>query len=162
MLEFFGEGCGEPPFVHKKGVPRSISPMNITVAGARRILVKREAFDKLVAEALDQLPEEFREKLENVEVIVEDFADPETLRSLGVRSKWELLGLYVGVPLTHRSFFSFNTLPERIYLYYHPILREAGRPQSLVETIRDVVIHEVGHHFGFDDDELEEMSRRNE
>jgi predicted Zn-dependent protease with MMP-like domain len=124
--------------------------------------VTREVFDNLVAEAMDRLPEEFREKLENVEVIVENFPDPETIRSLGLRSKWDLLGLYVGVPLTHRSFFSFNTLPERIYLYYQPILREAGRAQDLVEIIRDVVIHEVGHHFGFDDDELETMSRQSE
>ena len=122
----------------------------------------RELFDKLVAEALDQLPEEFREKLENVEVIVEDFADLETLRSLDLQSRWDLLGLYVGVPLTHRSFFSISTLPERIYLYYHPILRQARRPLDLVKTIRDVVIHEVGHHFGFDDDELEAMSQRTE
>jgi predicted Zn-dependent protease with MMP-like domain len=98
--------------------------------------------------------------MENVEVLVEDFADGETLASLGLRSPWDLLGLYVGVPMTERSFFSAGYLPERIYLYRRPILHAAGHPENIVETIREVVIHEIGHHFGFDDDELEEMVRR--
>jgi len=117
-----------------------------------------ELFEKKVAEALEDLPEEFQKKLENVEVLVEDFADPETLSSVGVRSKWDLLGLYAGVPLTQQSFFATNVLPERIYLYRKPILRLARGPEEVTAAIRDVLIHEVGHHFGFDDKELEAMS----
>lgn len=117
-----------------------------------------ELFEKKVAEALENLPEEFQEKLENVEVMVEDFADSETLRSVGVRSKWDLLGLYVGVPLTQQSFFATHVLPERIYLYRKPILRVSRGPENVAAEIRDVVIHEVGHHFGFDDEELDAMS----
>lgn len=94
--------------------------------------------------------------MENVEILVEEFADVETLRSVGLESPWELLGLYVGVPLTQQSVFYVNPFPERIYLFRRPILRAAGgRP--LVEVIREVVIHEVGHHFGFDDAQLDEM-----
>lgn len=120
----------------------------------------RETFRKSVAKALEDIPAEFREKMENVEVLVEDFADEETLGSLGLRSPWDLLGLYVGVPITQQSFFSVGYLPERIYLYRRPILRAAGQPENVTETIREVVIHEIGHHFGFDDEELEEMVRR--
>ncbi len=117
-----------------------------------------QAFNKHVAKALEEIPEEFQEKMENVEVLVEDFADPETLQSVGLESPWELLGLYVGVPIGQRSVFSPGYLPDRIYLYRRPIVRAAGGPQNVVSTIREVVIHEVGHHFGFDDDELERIT----
>lgn len=117
-----------------------------------------EVFRKHVAKAIDELPDEFREKMENVEVIVEDFADSETLDSLDIETPWELLGLYVGVPLPDQSVFSVILLPERVYIYRRPILRAAGQEgQDVVETIRDVVIHEIGHHFGFDDEELDRM-----
>jgi len=120
--------------------------------------VTRELFNKLVAEALESLPIEFQEKLDNVEVIVEDFPDIETLRSVGATSRWDLLGLYVGVPLSQQSVFSPGYMPERIYLYYRPILRAAGNSANVVATVRDVVLHEIGHHFGFDDDELYAMT----
>lgn len=120
-------------------------------------------FRNHVAKALDELPGEFRRKMENVEVIVEDFADHETLDSLGIESPWDLLGLYVGVPLPEQSVFSVTLLPERIYIYRRPILSAAGYGgESVVETIRDVVIHEIGHHFGFDDEELERMTEHGE
>ncbi|MDQ7783124.1 MAG: metallopeptidase family protein [Desulfomonilaceae bacterium] len=118
----------------------------------------KDQFDRSVAEALDQIPEIFRRKMENVEVIVEDFPDQETLHSLDLDSKWDLLGLYVGVPVTHQSFFSVNVLPDRIYLYRRPIVRSAGRPEKIPTVIRDVVIHELGHHLGFDDEELYAMT----
>ncbi len=117
-----------------------------------------DSFDAQVAEALEQLPKQFQDKMENLEVLVEDFADPDTLRSLGVESKWDILGLYVGVPLTGRSFFTVNLLPERIYLYRRPIIRAAGGRRNLTAHIRSVVVHEVGHHFGFDDSQLAQIT----
>jgi predicted Zn-dependent protease with MMP-like domain len=116
-----------------------------------------DLFKKAVAKAVREIPDEFRERMEDVEVLVEEFADAETLRSLGLESPWELLGLYVGVPLTQRSVFYANPFPERIYLYRRPILHAASGGANLVDVIRDVVIHEVGHHFGFDDEQLDEM-----
>lgn len=116
-----------------------------------------ELFRKHVARAIDEIPTEFREKMENVEVLVEDFPDPETIHSLGLDSQWDLLGLYVGVPLTQQSVFSVNVMPERIYLYRRPILRAARRGTDVVQLIREVIIHEVGHHFGFDDEQLDKM-----
>ncbi len=118
-----------------------------------------ELFHKHVARAIDEIPEEFQEKMENVEILVEDFPDPATLESLDLDSEWDLLGLYVGVPLTERSVFSANVMPERIYLYRRPILR-AAHGRSVTRLIREVIIHEVGHHFGFDDQQLDEMIGR--
>jgi len=106
------------------------------------------------------LPEEFLETMDNVEVLVEDFPDRETLHSLGIESKWDLLGLYQGVPITNRSVFMVSVFPERIFLYRLPILRAARTGRNLVQLIREVVIHEVGHHFGFDDEQLDEMIGR--
>lgn len=117
-----------------------------------------EQFDRSVSEALDQIPEIFRQKMNNVEIFVEDFPDDETVRSLSVDSRWALLGLYVGIPVTHQSFFSHRMLPDRIYLYKQPILRAAGNPANLPQVLRDVIIHEVGHHFGFTDDQLLAMT----
>jgi predicted Zn-dependent protease with MMP-like domain len=119
-----------------------------------------ELFSKAVARALQELPEEFLETMDNVEVLVEDFPDRETLHSLGIESKWDLLGLYQGVPITNRSVFMVSVFPERIFLYRLPILRAARTGRNLVQLIREVVIHEVGHHFGFDDEQLDEMIGR--
>jgi len=120
--------------------------------------VTRDQFDRSVAEALDQIPEIFRRKMDNVEVLVEDFADRETLRSLDIDSRWNLLGLYVGVPVIHQSFFSVNVLPDRIYLFRHPIVLAAGSPEKVPTVIKDVVIHELGHHLGFTDAQIYAMS----
>jgi len=119
--------------------------------------VNPDLFAKAVSKALDELPEEFKEKIENVEVIVEDFPDRQTMDSLGISSRWGLLGLYVGVPINQKSVFSVNILPERIYLYRLPILRMAGGSGNIAEAIRDVLLHEIGHHFGFSEEDLERM-----
>jgi predicted Zn-dependent protease with MMP-like domain len=114
-------------------------------------------FRELVVKTIDDLPDEFREKLDNVEIIIEDFPDQETMRSMNLNSKWDLLGLYVGAPITQRSMFSVPFLPERIYLYRRPIMMAAGSSRRVPAEIREVLIHEIGHHFGFDEEQLEEM-----
>jgi predicted Zn-dependent protease with MMP-like domain len=122
--------------------------------------VRERLFSDHVRRALEEMPEEFRKKMENVEILVEDFADRETLDSVGVESPYGLLGLYVGVPITQQSVFSVSPVPDRICLYRMPILRSVRNRKEIAEKIREVLIHEVGHHFGFDDHELDEMSRR--
>ena len=94
-----------------------------------------EEFADHVNDALEDLPEPFKRKLQNVEVLVEDFADPDTLQSLGIRSRNELLGLYVGVPITRQSVFTVSPLPDRIYLYRLPILRasDASYPVRIAQ-----------------------------
>jgi predicted Zn-dependent protease with MMP-like domain len=124
-------------------------------------IVTPELFRKHVARAVDEIPHEFQEKMENVEILVEDFPDLETIESLDLDSEWDLLGLYVGVPLTERSVFATTIMPERIYLYRRPILR-AARGKSVTQLVREVIIHEVGHHFGLDDEQLDEMIRRSQ
>ena len=124
--------------------------------------VDTELFSKAVSKALQEIPEEFLKTMDNVEVRVDDFPDQETIRLMGLESKWELLGLYQGVPITDRSVFAAAPLPERIFLYRLPILRAARTGRNLVDIIKEVVVHEVGHHFGFDDDQLYEMMGRYE
>lgn len=113
-----------------------------------------------IRKALKSLPEEFRDRLTGVEIVVEDFADDETLRSMEIDSPWNLLGLYTGIPMDKKSLFYLSPLPERIYLYRKPIILASRSRDNLYETIRSVLLHEIGHHFGFDDDELEEMEGR--
>jgi predicted Zn-dependent protease with MMP-like domain len=120
-------------------------------------LNKDSFFETALARAIDELPEEFRAKMENVDIIVEDFADAETLSSMGIVDRHELLGLYVGVPLTAQSSFWVSPLPHRIFLYRKPILRSCPGRRFLAREIRDVLIHEIGHHFGFDDEALYRM-----
>jgi predicted Zn-dependent protease with MMP-like domain len=115
-------------------------------------------FRKKALEALQQIPEGFRENLENLEIIVEDFAEPDTLRSLNLGSRWELLGLYSGQPLSARSFFDNFNPPCRIHLFRLPILRSIDDETRLVEVIRCVMLHEIGHHFGFNDEDLYSFS----
>jgi len=117
-----------------------------------------DLFDTWVEQALEQLPREFLERMEDVDILVEDFPDQETLHSLGISSKWDLLGLYVGVPISERSFFSGTVLPGRIHLYRRPIIRSAAGKESLPKVIKDVIIHELGHHLGFDDSQLYSMT----
>lgn len=109
-----------------------------------------ERFDELVAEALDELPEWVRERLDNVEVVVEDRPPPGQ----------HLLGLYEGVPLTERGAGYTWTLPDRITLYRGPLEREAGPGEAaLKRVVSDTVIHEVAHFFGISDQRLEELGR---
>ncbi|MGC8658099.1 MAG: metallopeptidase family protein [Desulfomonilaceae bacterium] len=115
-------------------------------------------FQQKAVEALEQIPSSLLDRLQNVEIIVEDFASPDVLKSLNIESKWSLLGLYVGHPLTERSIFQTTLLPDRIYLYRLPILRSFEGKDDIVQAIRNVIVHEIGHHFGFDDEELLEMT----
>ena len=132
----------------------------IARTGENGDIVTPERFSQYVNEALEDIPPELREKMDNVEIFVEEIADPETLDSLAIESSLELLGLYAGVPLTQRSFFQTVALPDRIYLYRIPIMKAAGTRDGIVDKIREVVIHEVGHHFGFSDAELSRMKGR--
>jgi predicted Zn-dependent protease with MMP-like domain len=102
----------------------------------------RRAFEHLVAEALNDLPEAFREKLENVEVVVEDWPGPETIRLAGVRHPAQLLGFYHGVPQTKRT-HSYNlVLPDKISIYKRPIEMRCRTAKDIRETIRHVVRQE--------------------
>jgi predicted Zn-dependent protease with MMP-like domain len=120
----------------------------------------RAAFETLVSEALDQLPEEFLAHMENVEIVVEDLPSPSELASVGLErhDRRTLLGLYTGVPLTERTHYYGGVLPDRIALYQVSIESYAGSdPESIRQAVRRTVIHEVAHYYGISDERLDEM-----
>ena len=114
--------------------------------------VDRETFERIAEEALESLPPELLDRISNVEIAVEDVPDADAAR-LGRG----LLGLYRGIPLTQRAEAYWGVLPDRITLYQRNIEREARSIDDLRELIRTTVIHEVAHHFGIDDDRLDEL-----
>ncbi len=116
-------------------------------------------FETIVEEALASLPEEFSRKLENVEVVIEEEPSDETLKRLGL-PHGGLLGLYHGVPLKRKSIWASGALPGKISIYRIPILAVSRTEQQARERIRDVVIHEVGHHFGLSDSEMNQSEGR--
>lgn len=116
--------------------------------------VSAKEFERLVAAALDGLPEDFAARLENVGVVVEEEPDPEELEALGLDPEEDdLFGLYLGVPLSERDSF-YGSLPDRIAIYRGPILRYCRSRREVIREVRDTVIHELGHHFGLDEDEM--------
>ena len=116
--------------------------------------MERRAFERLVAEAIDDLPETFQEKLDNVEVVVQEWPDPETIRLAGVHHPAHLLGFYRGVPQTERTHHYGLILPDKISIYQRPIELRCRTVGEVRATIRRVLRHEVGHHFGLDDERL--------
>jgi predicted Zn-dependent protease with MMP-like domain len=110
----------------------------------------------LAQAALKTLPAEFRRHVKDVAIRVEDFPDEETEREMGLESPFDLLGLYRGVALTQKSTSDPAPMPDMIFLYRRPILDywcETG--EDLAYVVRHVLIHEIGHHFGFSDDDME-------
>jgi predicted Zn-dependent protease with MMP-like domain len=122
----------------------------------------REEFEEAVVAALKRLPNFIREKMENVDVVVEDQARQDLITEMGLRSPSELLGLYQGVPLDRRGFYYGNVLPDKITLFQIPIESICKTKEEIKERIREVVIHEVGHYFGLDDDRLRELEEQEE
>ena len=119
--------------------------------------MKRAEFERLVERALRTLPKRFREKLENVVVVVEDWADDDTLEDMGIEPPDTLYGLYRGVDLTHRDSYYGNCLPDTITIYQGPIEEDCDTAEEMSGVVRDTVMHELGHYFGLDDDQLHEI-----
>ncbi len=131
---------------------------------ARRQLLprtSRSSFEGLVQEALDSLPDFFRERVENVAVVVEERPRRERLAALGYDPDRDLLGLYEGIPRPQRGSGYHLAVPDRITLFRQPILEEAGDGgnDEIVREIRKTVVHEIAHHFGIGDAELERLER---
>jgi predicted Zn-dependent protease with MMP-like domain len=121
--------------------------------------IDRAAFTRLVQESIDSLPQNFRKLLENVAVLVEDFPSPETMRDMRLRSPYQLLGLYHGIPLDKRGSYYGNVPPDVVIIYQIPIERACATEDEIREQVRDTVIHEVGHFFGFGEAELRDVER---
>ena len=106
--------------------------------------MEREIFEQYVKDSLKNLPKFFRDKLENVEIVVEDEPIPQK----------SLLGLYQGVPLKHRGSWYGNVLPDKITLFKKNIERICRDDEEVKLLVNNVLIHEIGHYFGFDEDAL--------
>jgi predicted Zn-dependent protease with MMP-like domain len=113
-------------------------------------------FERLVADALDSLPPDIADAMENVDVLVEDEPAPELLA--GLERGHTLFGLYHGVPLTQRGPSSyFGAMPDRISIYKGPLTRAFRDPNDIRDEVRITVIHEIAHHFGISDARLDEL-----
>ena len=115
----------------------------------------RERFAELVAEAIDGLPHEFAARLENVEVVIEDEPSVELLRAMELDPRRDtLFGLYQGVPLSQRGLGYGMTLPDKITIFYRPLVRAHRFPDAIRREVTRTVIHEVGHFFGLNEDQI--------
>lgn len=112
-------------------------------------------FEALAHAAFARIPEPFAQHLDGITVHVEEFADEETLRSVGLDDAWELSGLYHGHPMDTESVWSSGEFRPRITLYRQPLLAEwCETDVTLEDLVTHVVVHEVGHHFGLSDDDM--------
>jgi len=114
-----------------------------------------DALFAMAEAALDTLPAVFKPHIEGVVIAVEEFADDDMLKSLDIEHPYDLTGLYEGRPLTERSIDASGGMPDRVTLYRIPILVEwIEGGETLDWLVRHVLIHEIGHHFGFSDDDM--------
>lgn len=119
-----------------------------------------EAFEKLVSEAIDSLPQEFLDKLENVAILVEDQPSPAQVKQLHLKPWTNLLGLYEGVSLLGRASSYASIIPDKITIFKLPILSISHDPEEIKKSVRSVVLHEVAHHFGFSEERIRKVERR--
>ncbi len=119
-----------------------------------------EAIAVLAEQALLEIPEALRRHIQGVGISVAEFADDETLDAMGIESEWDLTGLYTGTPIGERSVGDIARPPDLIFLYRQPILLEwVEGGEDLGRLVRNVVIHEIAHHFGFSEEEIEALER---
>ena len=114
----------------------------------------RRQFEALVEKAMRKLPKDFKDKIKNVAIVVEEWADDETLDELGIESPDTLYGLYRGVDLTHRDSGYGNVLPDTVTIYQGPIEEDCDDEAEMAHLVRETVIHEIGHYFGLDDETM--------
>ena len=114
--------------------------------------------EALARDALEDIPAELRRRVRGIAILVEEFPDEETERAMGLESPFELLGLYHGVSLDHKSVIDAPEDVDRVFLYRRPLLDywcETG--ETLEAIVRNTLVHEIGHHFGLSDDDMEAL-----
>jgi len=115
--------------------------------------MKREEFTKVVEDALDSLPKEFRSRIHNVAILVEDYPPHQAHQDLG-RPKRLLMGIFQGVPATQRSVFDLSVGPSHIVLYQNNIEAVCADEEEVRHQIRQTLLHELGHYFGMTEEQL--------
>ena len=116
--------------------------------------MERKEFERLVLRAIEELPEKFRKKLENIEIVVEDKPRATTLSKCKISPSATLLGLYQGVPLKKRGPWYGNILPDKVTIYQKNIESLCRSQEEIEERVCEVVRHEIGHYFGLQEEEL--------
>jgi predicted Zn-dependent protease with MMP-like domain len=125
------------------------------------LFMDQTEFEKLVQEGIEQIPLEFRQKLDNVAIFVSEYPSPEQQRKINLRHGWTLFGLYEGVPLTKRGNNYAMAMPDRITIFQGPIQNATqGDLDRMREIVKNTVWHEIAHHFGMDEDEVREAERK--
>lgn len=120
-----------------------------------KAIMKRSEFEKLVLEALEDLPAKFKHKIENVEIVIEEWPNQETFADMPENRQSILLGLYQGIPFPRRGVLSYaNVLPDKITLYQKPLESLCRNEKELQTKVREVLVHEIGHYFGLTEEEL--------
>ena len=117
--------------------------------------MKRRNFEQLVHDALASIPRRFRERLENVEIVIEDRPSAALLHEMGFGPDDALFGLYQGTPLTERGWAHGNALPDRIVIYQQPLEDAFDDEDEMFEEVCLTLIHEAGHFFGLSEEEIE-------
>ncbi|MFQ5459711.1 MAG: metallopeptidase family protein [Anaerolineae bacterium] len=120
-------------------------------------MIDPRAFEALAVEALDSLPDGVAAWLDNIEVVVEDWPTRDQLDLVGLEKRGDLLGIYEGVPLTERSADYGLVLPDRVTVFRKPLLAVCSTPAEVRREVRRTVLHELAHHFGIDDERLDEL-----
>ncbi|MDA2921009.1 metallopeptidase family protein [Desulfobacterota bacterium AH_259_B03_O07] len=119
--------------------------------------MNRKKFEELVENAFDAIPEEYRSKMENIVIKVEDYPTADDLEKLKIRRDSLLLGLYRGVPLPKRSVWQGAGLPDEIVIYQKDIEKICRNEGEIEDKVNEVLIHEIGHYFGLSDSEIYEL-----
>ncbi len=130
-------------------------PRNVAVAPNNHPMmrVSEEEFTAFVEQAMERLPPELVELLDNIAVVVENEPEPELLLDMGMADGEELLGLYQGVPITERE-HGYSALPDQVVLFRLPLLRISRNRRELIREVRQTLAHELGHYFGWSDEEM--------
>ena len=116
--------------------------------------MNRRRFEALVEKAMKKLPRKFKDRIANVVIVVEDWADDATLDEMGIEPPDTLYGLYRGIDLTQRDSGYGNVLPDTVTIYQGPIEEDCADEDEMADLVRETVVHEIGHYFGLDDETM--------
>ena len=122
------------------------------------ISISREQFESLVHKALSDIPPDIRLSIQNVDIVVDNVASMNQIAGTGIENEMELLGLYEGITITERYGYDM-VLPDKITLFQKPIEAICDNQEQITEEISKTLIHEIAHHFGLDDNHLDQLER---
>jgi predicted Zn-dependent protease with MMP-like domain len=121
------------------------------------VKLPRKRFEALVLRALDTIPEPIRARMDNVDVVIEDRPTARLLAELEMDPDDALFGLYEGTPLIERGITANPLMPDKITIFQRPLEEACETEEEITEEVRRTIVHEVAHHFGFDEDRLADL-----